>query len=270
MAAERIPVSDRADGPPVHIGYKLTQSRGQFLQAIPDESITGTSAFKEHEEAFDALGYMDEALPKIRERRDLSEFGKQERLEELAGISLTCVAIAAAKLQDERQRLHDLEAKELAPGQIDPADAAGAIVDMEVRGWFLSKKMPEQLQAAQDLSAAGLAALMRSPIKLDPRVAEMVAARWKEVKVAEKPALHDAIAKGRNAVEWVHRGLAQMASVGRVASGLSPQRLLFLLSNSSNAASKQGAWIFGFTTQEIEQMQHRIRADAQAGLRRVA
>lgn len=220
--------------------------------------------------AGDSLADMAEKVAGINSDTDLSDTGRQRKLDPLRKDVILMVAQADRQLDDEIEHFAKRERELTQIPALDPTHAAMAVEDREIRDWWarqdqkvrsaLMTRIQEQAQNHDRM----MIALLRSPVpQLDHEVA-LVRGAWDAAKRAANPAEALAIDAGRASVEWARRGLANVSGLARMSIKWEPDQIIETLLTSENPRHHSGFKAFGFSAIQAEAVKRAIAHRARA------
>lgn len=193
-----------------------------------------------------ALHDLAGAVATVSADSDLSEIGRTKRLATVKETALVTAARQYATLEEAEGNLAKLEAARYAPSPLDPANAAGAIADWEMRDRLASLPTGEAIRALES-SEAMRNAILRSPYDVGAlkKVAE---ARAREALDLADPAGRGALDAHQAALEWARRATLTLCARLRSVAGLPRSTMAGILARHTNG---RGAFAFGVTADEV-------------------
>lgn len=170
-----------------------------------------------------AVGEFAQKAREIVTSTRLSPSGKDEDIRKLASQASPVLLGLLNEVGEALEETEALERKDLAPVPVPPADAAQAVVDVELRQ--ITRAMPthEQISFVRD-NYAGLLAVMRQPIGFDGQFLDFARRIWAERNPNAKT-MTDAMRmakswrEARNQIGAAHAAFVKLSSAeGRAAA----------------------------------------------------
>jgi hypothetical protein len=160
----------------------------------------------------DAAGLLDEARRRYAADKTLTPVGKVEKLAGLRQHTETLIAEAIAEVEEFGRVAEQFTAKVYAPPALEPGDAAGAISDMEVRGYIRSASAKDRAELRQQIQTdPKLAAMvLRSPLPLGVDLHQIAERAWHDHIDSTDPKAKSA-AGFMEAADWARSAAGQFA-----------------------------------------------------------
>ena len=201
-----------------------------------------------------ALNYLDRLTSKTREitsDQNLSQTGKDTRLDPVRTEALQNIAAGAETLNRYEAQINAREAEMLALPKLPEQATVAAIEEREIRDYWRSQSLEERTKISrqmQDNPAAHerlMLAVLRSPIPVAlDEGKELMTELWSAARRASNPELAASIADSRQALEWARRGYAHAAVIARRRTTWPGDKVRKALMSGNELAIK-GASVFG-------------------------
>ncbi|WP_394763558.1 hypothetical protein [Phenylobacterium sp.] len=179
-------------------------SGGRRLAVIhPPHATTAPKGAALVRTALNILQSVDSVRRTASADKTLSELGRSERVKPVQAAARTALAEVHADLATFAGEVAGLEKSVYAPPALDPADAVGAMVDLELRSWIRALKGEQRAKALDNLAKEPrmLEAVVRSPTKLG-EFSEFSGTLWRERVEATHPQA-PALARQQEALAYV-------------------------------------------------------------------
>lgn len=159
---------------------------------------------------------LDKATRDARNDESLSEVGRNRKLEGKRAETVAAIARHYANVTAEEFAIEAKHAALYEIPKLEPTDAVGALMDMEVRAWVRTLGGDERSKFIRGLGDAensrALLALLRSPV--DAGIpGEVAKDAWLKSVEATKPAEVAKVQAQRASVEWARIALTSCASI---------------------------------------------------------
>jgi hypothetical protein len=159
-----LPIIQQTDRATVH---RLSDGR-MFAVTHAPHSMTAPKGAELVRTALNVLNSIDSVRRDALKDETLSDHGRNERVKPILATARSAMAEVHADLGKFADTVASLEKSVYAPPALDPSDAVGAMVDMELRTYVRGLRGPQRAKALDQLSKEPrlLEAVVRSPTNL--------------------------------------------------------------------------------------------------------
>lgn len=214
------------------------------------------------------LGEIADQRRSVKSDPNLSELGREAKLEPLRKEAVLQVARVDAILDDEEAHWTKREESLLAVPQIDPGHSVAAIEAREIRDWFRALSPEERAKVMDQMDnepghEKTILALLRSPIPQLEMCVQMARSIWDRTRRLENVAEALAIDQGRANLEWARRGAAHLAGMTKNMVGWSDDKVARALLSDENQKLHNSAKVFGIDARTVEKTKSVLAYEAQ-------
>lgn len=216
----------------------------------------------------DAVGAAFTTLNSISADRTLSELGIQQKVEPVKAEILGRIAAVATEIDKYGRETAAKEAQMFALPELDPAAAAVAIEDREIRDWWRSLEgskrtaMLDSIHVDPGQHERLMIALLRAPAPLSllDHETKYVRESWQGAKRAANPDIAAQIDLERQVVATTVRGLTHLASITQRVVKWDANKVLRTILTSQFEPARTGYGIYGFNGEQAAKL--RLMIDA--------
>jgi len=192
--------------------------------------------------AADHFGKLTEQMAEVTSDSNLSELGRQRKLEPLQKQVVLSVANLESTLELEERHWNQREAELNATPKIDPGNVVAAIEAREARDWFRGLSAQEQAKVLQQMNDEPqgnetlILAFLRSPVPTLDIHAKFAREVWQRTRAEANPSEAHAIGVGRANLEWARRGAMHLAGIAKRTIGWGNEQIARTLLTTENPA----------------------------------
>jgi len=199
-----------------------------------------------------------------RARVDLSHIGKERLLEPVQAKLIETIATSGGALNAREAQVNAREAELCAVPPMNPAHAAVAVEDREIRDWLRAQDMSTVTRLLIEPGNERLKlAVLRSPIPQSDAVVTLARDAWKEARAQANLNEWVGLTSVRASITWARRGVANVAGLtrGLLSKEWNEARILRSIVTSPNLLTNDGYGAFGFNATDVAFQRQSLAAE---------